>query len=102
MNSVVARRQREYMARLLVHVEGETEETFVNEILAPHLRQHGFDRVSARLNSPDSQAVDFAGCRLAHTKIAIPTTTPTLSAANLSRRSSISSVNAPSTAQKIQ
>lgn len=37
------------MARLLVHVEGETEETFVNEILAPHLRQHGFDRVSARL-----------------------------------------------------
>ena len=37
------------MARLLVHVEGETEETFVNEILAPHLRRYGFTRVSARL-----------------------------------------------------
>jgi hypothetical protein len=37
------------MARLLVHVEGETEETFVNEILAPHLIQRGFAQVSARL-----------------------------------------------------
>lgn len=37
------------MARLLVHVEGETEETFVNEILAPHLWHFGFTAVSARL-----------------------------------------------------
>lgn len=37
------------MARLLVHVEGETEETFVNEILRPHLYCHGYTQVSARL-----------------------------------------------------
>jgi len=37
------------MARLLIHVEGETEETFVNELIAPHLYQHGFTMVSARL-----------------------------------------------------
>ena len=36
------------MARILVHVEGQTEETFVNEVLADHLR--GFrHEVSARL-----------------------------------------------------
>lgn len=35
--------------RLLVHVEGQTEETFVNEILAPFLLEHGFEIVSARL-----------------------------------------------------
>lgn len=37
------------MARLLVHVEGETEESFVNEVLAPHLHDSGFERVAARL-----------------------------------------------------
>lgn len=37
------------MTRLIVHVEGETEETFVNEILAPHLYQNGYTKVSARL-----------------------------------------------------
>ena len=37
------------MSRLLVHVEGETEETFVNEILAPHLRQFGYTQVIARI-----------------------------------------------------
>lgn len=37
------------MSRLLVHVEGETEETFVRELLAPHLQGRGFQRVSARL-----------------------------------------------------
>ena len=37
------------MTRLLVHVEGQTEETFVNEALAPHLYGHGLTRVSARL-----------------------------------------------------
>jgi hypothetical protein len=37
------------MARLLVHVEGETEETFVNEVICPHLVQFGFETVGARL-----------------------------------------------------
>jgi len=37
------------MSRLLIHVEGETEETFVNEILAPHLYSRGYTKVSARL-----------------------------------------------------
>jgi hypothetical protein len=37
------------MARLLIHVEGQTEETFVNEILRPHLMGCGFQNVSARM-----------------------------------------------------
>jgi len=37
------------MARLLVHVEGETEEAFVNEVLAPHLFDRGFLAVAARI-----------------------------------------------------
>ena len=37
------------MARLLVHVEGETEESFVNEVLAGHLHGFGYTKVSARL-----------------------------------------------------
>ena len=37
------------MTRLLIHVEGETEETFVNEALAPHLYPLGYEKVSARL-----------------------------------------------------
>lgn len=37
------------MARLLVHVEGETEETFVNEALRPHLYPYGYEMISARL-----------------------------------------------------
>ncbi len=37
------------MDRLLIHVEGETEETFVNEILASHLYDYGYAKVSARL-----------------------------------------------------
>jgi len=35
--------------RLLVHVEGQTEEQFVNELLAPHLQDHGYSSVGARL-----------------------------------------------------
>jgi hypothetical protein len=34
--------------RLLVHVEGDTEETFVNRLLASHLHTYGFAKVSAR------------------------------------------------------
>ena len=37
------------MTRLLVHVEGQTEERFVNEILETHLCTHGFSKVSARV-----------------------------------------------------
>jgi hypothetical protein len=37
------------MARLLIHVEGQTEETFVNEILSPHLYKCGYTSVGARL-----------------------------------------------------
>ena len=37
------------MSRLLLHVEGETEETFVNDVLAPHLYARGYDSVRARL-----------------------------------------------------
>ena len=37
------------MRRLLVHVEGETEETFVNHVLGPHLGCQGYSSVAARL-----------------------------------------------------
>ena len=37
------------MTRLLIHVEGQTEETFVNKVLAPHLYGCGYESVSARL-----------------------------------------------------
>ena len=37
------------MSRLLLHVEGETEETFVNELLAPHLYTQGYNSVRARI-----------------------------------------------------
>lgn len=37
------------MARVLIHVEGETEEAFVNEVIAPHLYSQGYTKVSARL-----------------------------------------------------
>ena len=37
------------MTGLLVHVEGETEESFVNEALAPYLYDRGFSAVRARL-----------------------------------------------------
>lgn len=37
------------MIRLLVHVEGQTEENFVNRVLAPHLYRRGYSLVGARL-----------------------------------------------------
>jgi hypothetical protein len=37
------------MARLLIHVEGQTEETFVNEVLGPYLYRQGYTKVGARL-----------------------------------------------------
>ena len=37
------------MARLLIHLEGQTEEDFVNEILKDHLLARGYEAVSARI-----------------------------------------------------
>src|ERR1019366_1548558 len=37
------------MARLLVHVEGQTEEGFVNDLLRDYLLAKGYDAVSARI-----------------------------------------------------
>ena len=37
------------MTRLLVHVEGETEESFVYEVLKPHLCNQGFADVNPRI-----------------------------------------------------
>jgi|ERR1700733_6918100 len=36
-------------SRLLIHVEGETEENFVNEVLGPYLVRKGYESVSARI-----------------------------------------------------
>jgi hypothetical protein len=37
------------ITRLLVHVEGQTEETFINEVVAPHLLATGYTSVGARI-----------------------------------------------------
>lgn len=37
------------LSRLLIHVEGETEETFVNEVLCRHLYKRGYAKISARI-----------------------------------------------------
>lgn len=37
------------MARLLIHVEGQTEEDFVNEVLRSHLVSEGYHSVGARI-----------------------------------------------------
>ena len=46
------------MARLLVHVEGETEETFVDAALKPHLIRYGYTQVSARCWVMPANATD--------------------------------------------
>ena len=51
------------MSRLLIHVEGETEETFVNEALAPHLYAHGYKSVGARLIGNSRQRDRRGGIR---------------------------------------
>jgi len=58
-----AGRDKSEMARLLVHVEGETEETFVNEILSGHLVAHGYEGVSARLLGNARQRSQRGGIR---------------------------------------
>ncbi len=49
MNSAGVPEEINVMSRLLIHIEGETEETFVREILAPHLFEYGYTNVGARL-----------------------------------------------------
>ena len=49
------------MSRLLVHVEGETEETFVNELLRPYLHDRGYSAVSARLIGNARQRIRRGG-----------------------------------------
>lgn len=49
MNWADAQGSSDPMTRLLIHVEGETEEAFVNEVLASHLYGCGYTKVSARL-----------------------------------------------------
>ncbi len=51
------------MARLLVHVEGETEEAFVNELLSSRLLGFGYDRVGARLLGNARQRAQRGGIR---------------------------------------
>jgi hypothetical protein len=51
------------MARLLIHVEGETEETFVNEVLAVHLYAKGYEKISARLMGDSRQRDRRGGIR---------------------------------------
>ncbi len=51
------------MLRLLVHVEGQTEETFVNEILALHLNNSGDSSISARLMGSARQCTRRGGIR---------------------------------------
>ena len=49
------------MTRLLVHVEGETEENFVNQVLTPHLYRCGFPKVGARLMGNSRQRYQRGG-----------------------------------------
>jgi hypothetical protein len=51
------------MTRLLVHVEGETEEGFVSEVLQPHLLQCGYHTVGARLLGNTRQRLNRGGIR---------------------------------------
>ncbi len=51
------------MARVLIHVEGQTEETFVNEILGPHLYKQGYTQVGARLVGNARQREGRGGSR---------------------------------------
>ena len=51
------------MTRLLVHVEGETEETFVKELLGPHLLARGYARVDPRLMGSARQRDRRGGVR---------------------------------------
>src|ERR1043165_2554892 len=62
-NSAADPELRIRMARVFIHVEGETEETFVNEVLAPHLYTCGYTMVSARLMGKARQRDRRGGIR---------------------------------------
>lgn len=51
------------MVRLLVHVEGQTEETFTNTVLAPHLYNIGYTNVGARLLGNSRARLNRGGIR---------------------------------------
>ena len=51
------------MSRLLVHVEGQTEENFVNRVLNPYLSVRGYTSVSARLLGNARQRIRRGGIR---------------------------------------
>jgi hypothetical protein len=51
------------MARLLVHVEGQTEEDFVNQILSSYLGNHGFFSVTSRRLGNARQASNRGGIK---------------------------------------
>ncbi len=51
------------MVRLLLHVEGQTEETFVSEVLREHLASRGYSSVGARLLGPARQRHRRGGVR---------------------------------------
>ncbi|MCY4487154.1 MAG: DUF4276 family protein [Deltaproteobacteria bacterium] len=51
------------VTRLLVHVEGQTEEQFVNELLSPHLQARGYTSVSTRLIGNARQRGQRGGIR---------------------------------------
>ena len=51
------------MTRLIVHVEGQTEETLVRELIAPHFYEHGFLDVSARLIGTARQRTRRGGAK---------------------------------------
>ena len=52
------------MSRLLVLVEGQTEEDFVNRVLAPYLSDRGYTSVSARLLGNARQRIRRGGIRV--------------------------------------
>lgn len=54
------------MKRLLVHVEGQTEEGFVNGVLAPYLCRRGFSSIGARLLGNTRQRGRRGGIRPWH------------------------------------
>jgi hypothetical protein len=51
------------MSRLFIHVEGQTEESFVNNVLYAHLTARGYTNVSARLMGNARQRSSRGGVR---------------------------------------
>ena len=51
------------MTRLMIHVEGDTEEAFVDEVLAPHLYRFGYSNVRSRLMGQHRRREQRGGIR---------------------------------------